>query len=82
MVANSSGVSLERLAVKVLLKLQAEPGQWTARSLARELGETANRVNRIVLAIEAERGVERDGKYGNLRVLGAGAVRADGAREV
>ncbi|UQN06966.1 hypothetical protein [Deinococcus sp. QL22] len=82
MVANSSGVSLERLAVKVLLKLQAEPGQWTARSLARELGETANRVNRIVLAIEAEIGVERDGAYGNLRVLGAGSAGGSDAGTV
>ncbi|GGK15265.1 hypothetical protein GCM10008955_05810 [Deinococcus malanensis] len=70
MPSSSTGVSLERLAVRVLLRLQAEPATWTARSLARELGETANRVNRIVLAIEAETGVERSGPHGFLTVTG------------
>ncbi|MFC4425791.1 hypothetical protein [Deinococcus navajonensis] len=68
MPSSSTGVSLERLAVRVLLRLQAEPGVWTARSLARELGETANRVNRIVLAIDAETGVERTGPQGTLSI--------------
>ena len=70
MPASTSGLSLERLAVRVLLRLQAEPGRYTARSLARELGETANRVNRVILAIEAEAGVQRQGAYGAITVGG------------
>lgn len=68
MPASSSGLSLERLAVRVLLRLQAEPGRYTARSLARELGETPNRVNRVILAIEEEVGVQREGTYGAITV--------------
>lgn len=68
MPASTSGLSLERLAVRVLLRLQAEPGRHTARSLARELGETPNRVNRIILAIEEEVGVRREGAYGAITV--------------
>ncbi|MDL2345692.1 hypothetical protein QOL99_16285 [Deinococcus sp. MIMF12] len=72
MPASASGLSLERLAVRVLLQLQAEPGRYTARSLARELGETPNRVNRVILAIEEEVGVGREGAYGTITVGTAG----------
>ncbi|GAA5513593.1 hypothetical protein Dcar01_02334 [Deinococcus carri] len=68
MPASSTGIGLERLAVRVLLRLQAEPGRYTARSLARELGETPNRVNRVILAIEDEVGIEREGAYGVITV--------------
>ncbi|MEF2277074.1 hypothetical protein V3W47_02110 [Deinococcus sp. YIM 134068] len=78
MPSSTTGTSLERLAVRVLLRLQAEPNTYTARSLARVLGESPNRVNRVVQAIEAEIGVERSGPHGTLRVLPPGEGRGEG----
>ncbi|WP_104992745.1 hypothetical protein [Deinococcus sp. NW-56] len=68
MPSNNTGLSLDRLAVRVTLRLLQSPGTYTARSLARELGETPNRVTRVVHALEEEVGVQRDGPNGPLTV--------------
>lgn len=68
MPTNTSGLGLDRLAVRVFVRLLQAPGTYTSRSLARELGETPNRVNRVVQAIDAEASVQRDGPNGALTV--------------
>ena len=50
--ASASGRAVPVITALVLRRILAEPGVWSARSLALELGETPRRLQKIIVAAQ------------------------------
>lgn len=50
--SSASGRALPVVTALVLRRILAEPGVWSARALALELGETPRRVQKIIAAAQ------------------------------
>ena len=50
--ASASGRAVPVVTALVLRRILAEPGVWSAQSLALELGETPRRIQKIIVAAQ------------------------------